>query len=74
MGLYDFITQDELDGLPHEDGPRAFSLFVTTAQSKLASLTRGFDPSDAYSRANPCSAPVGLPVEVVSGGSAWKAR
>jgi len=46
MGLYDFITQDELDELPHEDGPRAFSLFVTTAQSKLASLTRGFDPSD----------------------------
>lgn len=46
MGLYDFITQDELDDLPHEDGPRAFAMFVTTAQSKLAALTRGFDPSD----------------------------
>jgi hypothetical protein len=46
MAIFDFITKDELDELPHEDGPRAFSMFATGAQSKLAGLTRGLDPSD----------------------------
>lgn len=46
MGLYEFISQDELDDFPHEDGPRAFVMFVKAAQSKLAVLTRDFDLGD----------------------------
>ena len=38
-----------------------FALTVADAQA-VATIAGGFDPSDAYSRANPCSAPVGLPV------------
>lgn len=46
MGLYDFITQDELDELPHEDGPRAFSMFASTAQSRLSAITQELDAND----------------------------
>lgn len=38
--------RDDVIGMHVPKRPRVFSLFVTTAQSKLASLTRGFDPSD----------------------------
>lgn len=46
MGLYDFFTQEELDDLPHEDGPRAFSAFVKHAYSKLSMSSRQIDTSE----------------------------
>ena len=39
-----------------------FALTVADAQA-VATIAGGFDPSDAYSRANPCTAPVGLPAK-----------
>ncbi|MEL0167915.1 MAG: allophanate hydrolase [Pseudomonadaceae bacterium] len=39
-----------------------FALTVSDAET-VANVAGGFDPNDAYSRANPCTAPVGLPAK-----------
>ncbi|HYI63927.1 MAG TPA: hypothetical protein VEW71_03475 [Allosphingosinicella sp.] len=46
MNVFDFITQDELDDLPHDDANLAFTAFVRHAQRRLSEHTSGIDGSD----------------------------
>ena len=46
MNIFDFITQDELDDLPHDDPHMAFTGFVRHAQRRLGEFTKAHESND----------------------------
>jgi hypothetical protein len=49
MGIFDFITQDQIDDLPDDDPQSAFIAFVRIAQRRLGEITKAIDTSSQES-------------------------